>query len=60
MKEDKIGGVALSEVNGDTIRAAAKITRIVAVEVEISLFSTERLPNGVARACAELNIPTIA
>ncbi|CAD6594539.1 MAG: hypothetical protein ASARMPRED_000619 [Alectoria sarmentosa] len=59
-KEGKIGGVALSEVNGDTIRAAAKITRIVAVEVEISLISTEPLYNGIARTCAELNIPIIA
>lgn len=60
VKEGKIGGVALSEVNGDTIRAAAKITRIMAVEVEISLFSTEPLYNGIARACAELNIAIIA
>ena len=60
VKEGKIGGVALSEVNADTIRAAAKITKIVAVEVEISLFSTEPLSNGITIACAELNIPIIA
>lgn len=60
VKEGKIGGVALSEVNANTIRAAAKITKIVAVEVEISLFSTEPLSNGIAQTCAELNIPIIA
>lgn len=60
MKEGKIGGVALSEVNADTIRAAAKVTKIVAVEVEISLFCTDPLSNGIAEACAELNIPIIA
>lgn len=60
VKEGKIGGVALCEVNADTIRAAAKITKIVAVEVEISLFSTEPLSNGIAKACADLNIPIIA
>lgn len=60
VKEGKIGGVALSEVNANTIRAAAKITNIVAVEVEVSLFSTTPLSNGIAEACAELNIPIIA
>ena len=58
--EGKIGGVALSEVNAATIREAAKITKIVAVEVELSLFSTEPLTNGIADACFELDIPIIA
>ncbi len=39
----KIGRVALSEVNAKTIRAAAKITKISAVEVGLSLRSTEPL-----------------
>ena len=60
VKEGKIGGVALSEVNANTIRAAAKITKIVAVEIEISLFSTEPLYNGITQACGELNIPILA
>lgn len=59
-KEGKIGGVALYEVNADTIHAAAKLTKIVAVEVEISLFFIEPLSNGIAKACAELNILIIA
>lgn len=58
--EGKIGGVALSEVSADTIRKAAKITKIVAVEVELSLMTTEPLTNGIAKACAELDIPIIA
>ncbi|KAF6219097.1 hypothetical protein HO133_004922 [Letharia lupina] len=58
--EGKIGGVALCEVSANTIREAAKITRIVAVEVELSLWSTEPLTNGIAEACFELNIPIIA
>ena len=56
----KIGGIALSEVNAGTIREAAKITKIVAVEIELSLWRTEPLTNGIATACAELDIPIIA
>lgn len=60
VEEGKIGGVALSEVSADTIREGAKITKIVAVEIELSLFCTEPLTNGIAEACAELKIPIIA
>ena len=60
VQEGKIAGVALSEVNADTIRAAAKITHIVAVEIELSLFCTDPLTNGITKACAELDIPIIA
>lgn len=42
-----ISGVALSEVNAATIREAAKITNLVAVEVELSLWCTDALENGV-------------
>ncbi|OIW27109.1 Aldo/keto reductase [Coniochaeta ligniaria NRRL 30616] len=55
-----IGGIGLSEVGAATIRRAAKITKIVAVEVEVSLWATHVLENGVAAACAELNIPIVA
>ena len=34
--------------------------KIAAVEVEFSLFCTDILDNGVAKACAELNIPIVA
>ncbi|KAI9725828.1 MAG: Pyridoxine 4-dehydrogenase [Chrysothrix sp. TS-e1954] len=58
--EGKIGGVALTEVNAETIRQATKITKIVAVEVELSLWSRDPLHNGIAETCAELDIPLIA
>lgn len=60
VKKGIIRGIALSEVSAETIRKAAKITTIVAVEVELSLWSTHVLENGVATACAELGIPLVA
>jgi pyridoxine 4-dehydrogenase len=56
----KIGGISLSEVNANTIRRAAKVAKISAVEVEMSLWATDILENGIAEACAELDIPVIA
>ncbi len=60
VQEDKIKGIGLSEVKADTIRRAAKVHTITQVEVELSLWSTEILHNGVAKTCADLNIPIIA
>ncbi|KAI9050725.1 hypothetical protein LZ554_004845 [Drepanopeziza brunnea f. sp. 'monogermtubi'] len=60
VREGKIGGVALSEVSAETVRRAAKVTKIVAVEVELSLWSLDVLSNGVAEACAQHNIPMVA
>jgi len=60
VKAGKIGGIALSEVNETTIKKAVGITKIVAVEVEVSLFTTHIFDNGVAAACAEHNIPIVA
>ena len=60
VKAGKLGGISLSEVNANTIRRAAKVHKISAVEVELSLWHTEILENGVAQACAELDIPIIA
>lgn len=60
VQNGKIGGVALSEVSAATIRRAAKVAKIEAVEVELSLWSTEPLENGVVEACAELDIPIFA
>lgn len=60
VEQGKIGGVALSEVNAETIKQAAKITKIVAVEIELSLWQTDPLENGIADACAHLGIPIIA
>ncbi|KAI1661048.1 putative aldo/keto reductase [Daldinia decipiens] len=56
----KIGGISLSEVRAETIHEAVKVTKVVGVEVELSLFSREILDNGVADACAQYDIPIIA
>ena len=60
VKEGKLGGIGLSEVRAETIRRAAKVHPIAAVEVELSIWATDILHNGVAQACAELGIPIAA
>ncbi|GAB1310900.1 NADP-dependent oxidoreductase domain-containing protein [Madurella fahalii] len=55
-----IGGISLSEVSAATIRRAAKVAKIESVEVELSMWCTEPLENGVAEACAEFDIPILA
>ncbi|KAI1094272.1 putative aldo/keto reductase [Rostrohypoxylon terebratum] len=56
----KIGGISLSEVRAETIHEAVKHIKVVAVEVELSLFSRHILENGVADACAQYDIPVVA
>ncbi|KAL1664648.1 NADP-dependent oxidoreductase domain-containing protein [Schizophyllum commune] len=59
--EGKIGAIGLSEVSAATIREAAQYARIDGgVEVEYSMWFTDILDNGVAKACGELDIPIIA
>jgi pyridoxine 4-dehydrogenase len=60
VKAGKIGGIGLSETGAATIRRAAAVHPIVAVEVEFSLFSTDIQTNDVASICAELGIPIVA
>lgn len=60
VEEGKIKGIGLSEVKAETIRRAAKVHPIAQVEVELSLWTTDILRNGVARTCAELGIPIMA
>ncbi|KAI9781542.1 MAG: Pyridoxine 4-dehydrogenase [Peltula sp. TS41687] len=60
VKEGKIKGIGLSEVKAETIRRAHKVHPIAAVEVELSLWATEHLTNGVVDTCAELGIPIVA
>lgn len=60
VKEGKIGGIGLSEVKASTIERAAKVHPIAAVEVELSLWATDILNNGVAATCARLDIPIAA
>lgn len=62
IKEGKVGGISLSEVTEDQIRAIHKeySDYLVCVEVELSMFSTDILQNGVMDACNELGLPVIA
>lgn len=57
VREGKIGGIGLSEVSAATIRRAAAVAEIAAVEIELSLFTTDVLGNGVADACHEREFP---
>lgn len=56
----KIGGYGLSECSAATIRRAHSVHPVSAVEIELSLFATDILSNGVAQTCSELKIPLIA
>ncbi|GAA5901267.1 hypothetical protein JCM8208_002322 [Rhodotorula glutinis] len=52
--------IGLSEVSAETIRKAAAIGPVAAVEVEYSPFALEVEENGVLATCKELGIPIIA
>ncbi|GFP59614.1 pyridoxal reductase [Trichoderma asperellum] len=56
----KIGAIMLSECGVNTIQEAVKVAKIVAAEVELSLFTPDILKNGIAAACKEHDIPIIA
>lgn len=60
VKAGKIGGIGLSETGANTIRRAASIHPIAAVEVEFSIFSRDIEVNDVASTCDELGIPVVA
>ncbi|CAK4032107.1 Hypothetical predicted protein [Lecanosticta acicola] len=60
VNKGRISGIALSEVRAETIHEAVKHAKVVAVESEVSLFSTDVLENGVAAACAQHGIPIVA
>lgn len=60
IKEGKLGGISLSEIGEKSIRKAASVAKISAVEIEFSMYSTEIFTNGVAKACKELDIPIVA
>ncbi|CAI4036982.1 hypothetical protein SMKI_16G2800 [Saccharomyces mikatae IFO 1815] len=61
ISEGVIGGISLSEVNEEQIRAINKDWSkfLTCVEVELSLFSTDIFQNGIARTCAELGLTII-
>jgi pyridoxine 4-dehydrogenase len=50
----------LSALLKSTVNTRSQVTPIAAVEVELSLFESGILTNGVASTCAELGIPVIA
>lgn len=60
IKAGKIGGYGLSECSAESIRRAHAVHPVSAVEIELSLFATHTLNNGVAQTCSELKIPIIA
>ena len=60
VKAGKIGGYGLSECSAETIRRAHAVYPVSAIEIELSLFATNILSNGVAQTCSELKIPIIA
>ncbi|KAK9445558.1 Aldo/keto reductase [Metarhizium brunneum] len=60
VKSGMIDGISTSEISATTLRSAARKFRISALEIEVSLFHTDALTNGLCAACAELDIPVIA
>ncbi|EFX04790.1 aldo-keto reductase [Grosmannia clavigera kw1407] len=59
-KEGKLGHLSLSEVRAESIHRVAKVAKIEAVEIELSIVSPEVLTNGVTAACSQYDIPVIA
>ncbi|KAF5706504.1 aldo keto reductase [Fusarium mundagurra] len=60
VKDGKIDGISCSELNANTLRSAAKKFNITALEIELSLFTTDPLTNGLLEVCGELDIPVLA
>ncbi|KAL4751024.1 NADP-dependent oxidoreductase domain-containing protein [Aspergillus terricola var. indicus] len=60
VKEGKIGGVGISEASAETIRRAHAVHLIAAAEIELSLFTTDPLRNGIVDVCRELSISVFA
>ncbi|ORY16256.1 NADP-dependent oxidoreductase domain-containing protein [Clohesyomyces aquaticus] len=58
--EGKIGGIALSEVNADSIREASALVPLVAIEIELSLFTRTPLSNSILSTAASLSLPILA
>lgn len=56
----KIAGIALTEVSAETIRKAAELVDIAAVEVELSVWCTDPLHNSILTTCAALGIPVMS
>ena len=59
VKEGKVRGIGLSEVNADTLRKAHKVFPISALQSEYSLWSRDP-EDGVLETCKELGIAFVA
>ncbi|KAG5744052.1 hypothetical protein H9Q69_012813 [Fusarium xylarioides] len=60
VKDGKIDGISCSELNANTLRSAARKFKTTALEIELSLFTTDPLTNGLLEVCGELDIPVLA
>ena len=56
IEEGKIRHIGLSEASAETLRRAAKVHPITALQSEYSLWTRDTEDNGVLAACRELNI----
>ena len=56
VEEGKIRHIGLSEASAETLRRAAKVHPITALQSEYSLWTRDTEDNGVLAACRELNI----
>ena len=60
VKEGKVRQIGLSEVTAETLRAAAKVHPIAAVQSEFSIFTRFVEEDGVLAACKELGATLVA
>lgn len=56
IEDGKVRAIGLSEASAETIRRAAKVHAITAVQTEYSLWSRDVEQNGVLEACRDLGI----
>ncbi|EJC99318.1 oxidoreductase [Fomitiporia mediterranea MF3/22] len=59
-KEGKFKYIGISEPNAETLRKAAKIAKISALQEEYSLWTTDIERNGILQTTRELGIPIVA
>jgi aryl-alcohol dehydrogenase-like predicted oxidoreductase len=60
VKEGKVRQIGLSEVTAETLRAAAKVHPIAAVQSEFSIFTRFVEDDGILAACKELGTTLVA
>ncbi len=60
VKEGKVRSIGLSEVTAETLRAAAKIHPIAAVQSEFSIFTRFVESDGILDACKQLGTTLVA